>query len=43
MVVVRGVGRGSSKFTSDQEAGRAKLAFVDKWALRNITVGKSHF
>ena len=43
VVVVRGGRRGSSKFTSDQEAGRAKVAFVDKGGLRNITVGKSHF
>ena len=35
--------RGSSKCTSDQGAGRVKLAFVDKGALRNTTVGKSHF
>ena len=42
-VVVRGGRRGSSKFTSDQGAGRAKLAFLDKGALRNITVSKSHF
>ena len=33
--------RGLSKFTSDQGAGRAKLAFVDKGALRNTTVRKS--
>ena len=41
--VVRGGRRDSSKFTNDQGAGRAKLAFVDKGALRNITVCKSHF
>ena len=43
MVVVRGGRRGSSKFTSDQGAGRAKLAFVGKGASRNIIVRKSHF
>ena len=30
MVVVRGGRRSSSKFTSDQGMGRAKLVFVDK-------------
>ena len=43
VVLVRGGRRGLSKFTSDQGAGRAKLAFVDKGALRNTTVRKSHF
>ena len=43
VVLVRGGRRDSSKFTNDQGAGRAKLAFVDKGALRNITVCKSHF
>ena len=32
VVVVRGGRRGSSKFTSDQGAGRAKLVFLDKGA-----------
>ena len=43
VVVVRGGRRGSSKFTNDHGAGRAKLVFVDMGAPRNITVRKSHF